>query len=163
MRSLLIIAVPVLLLGCALTPDQEQEQPPTQPALETVKLRPPIEAANRQLMDAYNRGDKAAVARMYEDNALMISDRGERYQGREAIDKYWNPPPKPGAKPGKWTLEIISLEGTERMPIQRGRSILEFPTESKPIVSDVEFVVIWRRQADDSYKIAVDAWWPTGK
>lgn len=94
----------------------------------------------------------------------MIS--GERYEGRAAIDNYWNPPPKPGAapaQPGKWILEVLSLEGTPAMPIQRGRSILESEWQGKTHISDVQFLVVWRRQPDRSYKIAVDAWWPTTK
>jgi len=114
-------------------------------------------------MARYNRGDMSGVARMYEDDAVMISSRGERYQGRAAIDAYWNPPQKPGqgSKPGKWTLEVLSVEGTEFMPVQRGRSILEGQWEGKATTSDVQFVVVWRKQPDGSYRISVDSWWPT--
>jgi ketosteroid isomerase-like protein len=158
MKPLLLILVPTVLAACATQPLSEPR--------EAASFRPAIEAANRQLMDAYNRGDTIAVARMYADDALMISDRGERYEGRVAIDKYWNPAPAPNAppaKPGKWTLEVLSLEGTDTMPVQRGRSILVMEWQGKPRVSDVQFVVIWRKQPDGSYKIAVDGWWPTAK
>lgn len=134
-------------------------------------MRDRVKSANQQLMDAYNRGDKQAVADMYEDTALMMSSSGERYQGREAIVQYWNPnakgdaPNNPAISPptSKWTLNIHSIEGTPPMPIQRGQSILEFQRDGKTTTSDVQFIVIWKRQTDGSYKIAVDAWWPTQK
>lgn len=154
MKSFTLILFVIVLSACGMP-----QRIPGQ-----AELRDVIKLANRQLMDAYNRGDKLAVARMYEDNAVMISDRGERYQGREAIDAYWNPPPKPGAaapKPGAWSLEVLSVEGNPNMLIQRGRSILKSEWDGKASTSDVQFVVVWRRQSDNSYKIAVDAWWPT--
>ncbi len=152
-RSVIFAILP-LIAACTSTPA---------PHTTTSTLNA-IQAANRELMDRYNRGDKLGVARMYEDTAILMSSGGERYEGRAAIDAYWNPPADP-ARPTAartWTLEVLSLEGTDTMPIQRGRSLLKGEWQNKPSVSDVQFLVVWRKQSDGTHKIAIDAWWPTG-
>lgn len=148
-------------VGCSTTTPSQRDQ-----AGRFDKFFPAIQAANDELMARFNRGDKLGVAAMYTDDAMMLSDGGERYQGRAAIDRYWagdpSAPARPAPKtPPHWTLHILSLEGTPEMPVQRGRSIIASEWEGTPKTSDVQFFVVWRRQPDGTYRIAVDAWWPT--
>ncbi|MFN0134445.1 MAG: YybH family protein [Phycisphaerales bacterium] len=124
-------------------------------------LRGTVVARNQELVDRFNRGDKIGVARMYADDAIMMSDR-ERHAGREAIDAYWAGPqgaPKPPRAIERWKLDVLSVEGSADLVVQRGRSTIEGEWEGKPRASIVEFVVIWRRQSSGDYRIAVDAWW----
>ena len=59
-----------------------------------------------------------------------------------------------------WALEVISVEGTEDMPVQHGRSTLEYDAaDGQHRVSVVDFILIWRRADDGRYRIAVDAYW----
>jgi uncharacterized protein (TIGR02246 family) len=46
-----------------------------------------IRAAVESYVNAYNRGDAKAVADHWNDNAEWISPSGERFQGREAIQR----------------------------------------------------------------------------
>ncbi len=118
-------------------------------------FRTEIEAANRQLAERFNAGDYAAVAATYLDDAVLLGPRGYRVEGREAIDAYWV---KEWTN-ARWTLKVLGLEGTADMPVQRGRSILEYDRPGGRHVSDVLFLVVWRRQPDGAYRIAVDAYW----
>jgi ketosteroid isomerase-like protein len=128
-------------------------------ACSTPSFRSDIEAANRHLTDSFNRGDYRAVAAAYLDDAVLIGPGDYRVEGREAIDAYWI---RPWQDP-HWSLEVLDVEGTPDMPVQRGRSLLRTTENGKMDLSDVQFVVIWRRQPDGTYKIAVDAYWPTGQ
>jgi ketosteroid isomerase-like protein len=115
-------------------------------------LRPVIEEHNRKMVEAFKRGDYLAVARFYSDDATILSHRGQKVRGREAIDKYWT-----GIKGAKdWKLEVIELGGDRETIYQIGRSTLTTEREGKESIYACDFVVIWKRQPDGSYKIHVD-------
>lgn len=128
-------------------------------ACSTPSFQRDIEAANRRLTDSFNRGDYRAVANAYLDDAVLLGPNNYRVEGRQAIDAYWirtwNDP--------HWTLEVLDVDGTPDMPVQRGRSLLRTTENGRIDVSDVQFIVVWRRQPDGTYKIAVDAYWPTNQ
>lgn len=150
LRGLISVLVLAVLVGCA-------SGPRMQVGADT---RRAIEKMNAELCERYNRGDRAGVAAMYADDAIMIDHEGRRYVGRAEIDEYWTPrrPPAPG---DHWELEVLSIEGDAESPVQRGRSRLRWEHDGKTGVSDVQFVVFWKRQPAGDYRIVLDAWWPT--
>jgi uncharacterized protein (TIGR02246 family) len=115
-------------------------------------LRPVIEEHNRKMMEAFKRGDYLGVARFYADDATIFSYRGQKVRGREAIDKYWTS--ISGAK--DWKLEVIELGGDRETVYQIGRSTLTAERNGKESTYACDFVVIWKRQPDGTYKIHVD-------
>ncbi|MBD0370490.1 MAG: DUF4440 domain-containing protein [Pyrinomonadaceae bacterium] len=119
---------------------------------DMASIRPVIEEHNRRMTDAFKRGDFLAVARFYSDDATIFFSRGKKIQGREAIDKYWTG--ITGAK--DWKLEVIELGGDRETVYQIGRSTLTSEREGKQSVYACDFVVIWKRQPDGSYRIHVD-------
>lgn len=120
-----------------------------------------IRAANDRLETLYVAGDYAGVAAMYEDDAVLLGPGGYRVQGRRALDEYWAPRPDlpPPANPA-WSLDIEWVEGVDSLLVQRGVSRLSRERDGERRESVVHFYVVWRRQEDGSYKIAVDAYWP---
>jgi len=116
-----------------------------------------IQAANQELTSRLKAGDLKGVAALYADDAVMLGPGGFRIAGRKAIDDYWT-----GIKhPVDWQLEILSLDGKDDLTHQIGRSVLTTADDQgNQRVSDVFFSLIWRRQPDGTYKVAVDAYWP---
>ncbi len=119
---------------------------------DMARLRPVIEEHNRKMVEAFKRGDYLGVARFYADDATILFYRGRKVQGREAIDKYWTS--IRGAK--DWKLEFIELGGDRETIYQIGRSTLTSERDGKESTYACDFVVIWKRQPDGSYKIHVD-------
>lgn len=119
-------------------------------------MRARIEAANDRLVELFNRGDYREVAAMYADDAVLMGPGGYRIDGRDQIDMYWDRP----RQDARWSLEVLDITGTAEMPVQHGRSVLRQQRDGRTVVADAEFVLIWRRQPDGSYRIAVDAYWP---
>ncbi|HEY0319520.1 MAG TPA: DUF4440 domain-containing protein [Pyrinomonadaceae bacterium] len=115
-------------------------------------LRPVIEEHNRKMVEAFKRGDYLAVARFYADDATIFSYRGEKIVGREALDKYWTS--MKGAK--DWKLEVIELGGDPETIYEIGRSTLTSEYNGKLNTYACDFVVIWKRQKDGTYRIHVD-------
>ena len=115
-------------------------------------IRPLIEEHNRRMVEAFKRGDNLAVSRFYADDATIFYHRGKKIHGREALDKYWT-----SIKGGKdWKLEVIELGGDAETVYQIGRSTLTTEREGKQSTYACDFVVIWKRQKDGTYKIHLD-------
>ena len=120
-------------------------------------LRRIVEEMNRKQIEAFNKNDLLGVARIYADDATIYfphypSKQGRKIQGREAIDKYW----LAIKKPKEWKLEVVEVGGTKDAIWVIGKSTLteEFDGKDSTYVGD--FVVIWKRQKDGSYRIQTD-------
>lgn len=123
----------------------------------SASLRRKVEDMNRKQIEAFNKGDLLGVARIYADDATIYFPRysqkkGGSIQGREAIDKYW----LDIGKPKEWKLEITEVGGTKDAIWEIGKSTLtaEYDGEDSTYVGD--FIVIWKRQKDGSYRIHTD-------
>ena len=115
-------------------------------------LRQEIDSLNRAMEQAFAKGDMAAVARFYADDAKLMGPRGEDVSGRAAVDSYWQ-----GIKGAKsWKLEVLEVGGDRTTAYQVGRSTLVTSGAGGDRTSVSRFVVIWKRQPDGQFRIALD-------
>ena len=115
-------------------------------------LRQEIDSLNRAMEQAFAKGDMAAVAKFYADDAKLMGPRGADISGRAAIDRYWQE--IKGAK--SWKLEVIEVGGDRTTAYQVGRSTLVTASGGGDRTSVSRFVVIWKRQPDGRLRIALD-------
>jgi uncharacterized protein (TIGR02246 family) len=115
-------------------------------------LRQEIDSLNRAMEQAFAKGDMAAVAKFYADDAKLMGPRGADISGRAAIDRYWQE--IKGAK--SWKLEVIEVGGDRTTAYQVGRSTLVTGGGGGDRTSVSRFVVIWSRQPDGKLRIALD-------
>lgn len=118
-----------------------------------MQLRRAITRINREMEEAFRSGDAAAVANFYAVDALMIGP-DTRVEGKQAISEFW-------ARMGDlvdWSLEVHEVTGTGDVVHQTGRSSLTYVANGteRTLVGDI--VLVWKRQEDGSYKIAVDSY-----
>lgn len=115
-------------------------------------LRAELVAMNDSLVSVFNRGNTAAVARFYADDARMDGEQGVVVQGRAAIDRFWA-----GVKnPKSWKLEVTAIGGRPDQPYEIGRSTIVTSGSNGGRVSVVEYLLIWRRDARGKLRIIVD-------
>ena len=107
---------------------------------------------NRAMEAAIGRDDVAAAARFYADDARILGPRGFEVNGRKAIDEYW----AGIGNARSWKLEAWDVGGSRDEAYQVGRSTLVHGAPGQERTSVVEFVVIWKRQADGALRIALD-------
>lgn len=142
-KALFILALILLTGTCALA-----QQPNNMAA-----IREKIVEQNAKMVETFKKGDLLGVARFYSDDAMILSYRGLKIQGRAAIDKYWT-----SIKGGKdWKLDVIEVGGDINTVYQIGRSTFTSERDGKTDSYVCDFIVIWKRQGDGSYRIYVDS------
>ncbi len=137
----------------ALDPPSEPIQPVSPAATTQAKsLRQIVEECNRQVIADFKKGDMLAVARSYADDATIYFGRGEKVHGRAAIDRYWQA--VTGAK--DWKLEALEVGGTPEAIYEIGKSTLTTQAGGKDSTYVCDYVVIWKRQKDGTYRTHTD-------
>jgi uncharacterized protein (TIGR02246 family) len=116
-----------------------------------------IEGTNVRFVQAYNRGDVASVAALYTDDAVLLPPNMEMLRGRQAIEAFWNGARQMGIR--EVILETASVEDSGQLAYEIGAYTLKIEPEGREATTDKgKYVVVWKRQADGSWKLAVDIW-----
>jgi ketosteroid isomerase-like protein len=126
---------------------------------EPTALRREIEAQNVAMTTAFNRGDLAAVAKLYADDARIMGPGDPPVRGRKAIDAYWTQLKQPRS----WKLVVLEVGGSADEPWQLGRSTLVTGAAGQERTSIVDFIVLWRRGPGGKLRIYVDMYVPGPK
>ena len=101
MKIRLLLTLVGLAIGFAL-PTVAQEQKTVDP-----KLRQEIEAIEMKFQEAYNNRDVAAIAALYTENAVEVSNQGRPSFGLEAIRKMFAD--EFATNPGKMVNTIVQV------------------------------------------------------
>src|SRR6516165_10877433 len=113
-----------------------------------------IEAVNAKWMDFFNKGDFAAVASLYTDDATAFPAGSAMVKGRAAIAAMWKTMAEKVSDPTVTTLEVKPLG-----PIA-AREIGTFSLKTKgekPQAVVGKYVVVWEKVGND-WKLAADIW-----
>ena len=110
-----------------------------------------------RLAEAYNRGDAAAVAAMYTDDAVLLPPNFQMQEGRQAIQDFWALARQIGIR--DLALETTRVEERGDAAWEIGVYTLKIqPEGAAPIEDKGKYVVVWKRAGDGSWKLAVDIW-----
>ncbi|HET6723753.1 MAG TPA: nuclear transport factor 2 family protein [Chitinophagaceae bacterium] len=120
--------------------------------VDRTKIKTTIENLNRQMEKVFNANDMAATAAFYSDDA-EISGSNYVVTGRKNLDNYWLSLKDRGRG---WKLTVIEIGGTDDYIYQLGNSDLTYLVNGKETKSVTNFVLIWKKQKDNSYKIFRD-------
>ena len=148
MKSVLTTAVSLLLVGCA----RARGNTPAP------NLRAQIDANNVAWAAAANRGDAAAVAAMYTENATMLPPGMERQIGRAAIQKTVAAIGGSGVK--NFALASIDVQqvGPDTAHGKSRRFSLDAPGPKRgPSTSKAKYVVVWS-MVGGKWLLDVDIW-----
>jgi ketosteroid isomerase-like protein len=145
----LISALVVAVVPCATS----AQEPPAGVTGPRAALWREIRAVNDSMEAAFNRGDMRAVAAFYADDSKLAGG-GDVVEGRAAVDAYWG---RLGGRGGTWRLEVFEVGGSRDLAYQRGRSHLTLRSaDGRERTSVVDFVVVWRRNAEGGLRIWLD-------
>lgn len=119
---------------------------------DRIKIRTTIENLNKEMERVFNANDMTATAAFYSDDA-EISGSNYSVTGRANLDKYWLNLKDRGKG---WKLTVFEIGGTGDYVYQLGNSDLTYLVNGKETKSVTNFVLIWKKQKDGSYKIFKD-------
>ena len=121
-------------------------------------MKAKIEAGNKAWSRLPLKGDAAAAASYYDENAVMLPSNMPMVKGRAAIEKSMTGWMQSGMKMKEFTSTTISVEGAGDFAVELGRYFQTFEMSGKVVADTGKFVTVWRKQADGSWKIAYDIW-----
>jgi len=114
-------------------------------------------AAIQQLNDAwtaaFNKGDGAAVAGMYAEDAYVLPPGAEIVKGRAAIEAFWKQAVQQFGDAKLTAIAVLPLSRSAAREI--GTVTLTTKAPSQQIVG--KYVVLWRKVGRD-WKLATDIW-----
>jgi ketosteroid isomerase-like protein len=149
--ALIALASVLIVAGRLAGEHKEQDDRNAKPS-RVPSLRQIVDECNRKSIADFKKGDMLAVAHGYADDATIYFPRGKKVHGRKAIDRYWQ-----GVKGAKdWTLETVEVGGTRDAIYEVGKSSLTTVVAGKESTYVCDYVVIWKRQPDGTYRTHTD-------
>jgi uncharacterized protein (TIGR02246 family) len=125
--------------------------------MEMAKVRQAIEGANGQFGDAVRRGDGAAIAALYTEDAKLLPPNSEMIQGREGIKAFWTGGLQMGIKDA--VLTTIEVLGTGAVVCEIGKYDLTIKPEGHEAIKDIgKYLVVWKKSMGETWKLHVDIW-----
>jgi uncharacterized protein (TIGR02246 family) len=113
-----------------------------------------IQRLNDAWTTAFNKGDAAAVAALYAEDAFVLPPGSEMIRGRPAIEAFWRQAAQQMGDAKLTTLDVL--------PLGRGAAreigVVTLKTKSQPPQEVVgKYAVVWRR-VGGQWKLATDIW-----
>lgn len=132
--------------------------PAAPPPADTAAVKAAIEAVNAKVVAAAEKGDSAAVVATYDADATVLPPAEPAWHGSAAIAKGW------GGMFGAVTIKDFTLTsgdvvvggdyaaetGTYKMTL--------VPKKGAAMEDHGKYVVVWKKQADGSWKLYRDIW-----
>lgn len=156
---LLLLAGPLACAGqpqprSAATPAPSPS--PATPAAASSAI-PLIEEAGRQFSAAYVRGDAAAMAALYTDDAVIFPERSAAIRGRADIERYWTL--QPGRRITLHRLMPDEVVVEDSTAYDHGRFEVAGVTNGEAWgPSEGKYLVVWKRGDDGRWRMHLDMW-----
>jgi uncharacterized protein (TIGR02246 family) len=122
------------------------------PALAQSKAA--IEKLNDVWTAAFNKGDAAAVAALYTEDAYVLPPGAAMVKGRPAIEAFWRQAAQQMSDAKLTTVDVLPLGRSAAREI----GMVTLKTKSQPPQEVVgKYVVVWRKIGRD-WELATDIW-----
>ena len=113
-----------------------------------------IEKLNEVWTAAFNKGDAAAVAALYTEDAYVLPPGSAMVKGRAAIEAFWRQAAQQMSDAKLTTIDVLPLGRSAAREV----GTVTLKTKSQPPQEVVgKYVVVWRKIGRD-WKLATDIW-----
>jgi uncharacterized protein (TIGR02246 family) len=113
-----------------------------------------IEKLNDVWTAAFNKGDAAAVAALYTEDAYVLPPGSAMVKGRAAIEAFWRQAAQQMSDAKLTTVDVLPLGRSAAREI----GTVTLKSKSQPPQEVVgKYVVVWRKVGRD-WKLATDIW-----
>ena len=116
-----------------------------------------LKDGTKRFVEAFNRGDAAACADFYTDDAKILPPNMEMVNGKQAIKAFWESAKAMGVR--SMNLETVEVGIDGDLAYERGISTVTIqPEGAQASTRRGKYIVILKRQTDGEWKLAVDIW-----
>jgi uncharacterized protein (TIGR02246 family) len=125
----------------------------------TEEVRAAIAAIDKKFMEDTNRGDAAAGAAAYTDDAILMPPNLSPLEGKQAIEQYLAEI-APQFQASNFQLSILEVDVQGAITVVCGTysANITIPGVDAPIEDRGKTLQVWKKQADGSWKIHRDIW-----
>ena len=116
-------------------------------------VRPAIEAANKQFMEIFRRGDAAGVARLYTADGEALPPNSDAIRGTQALEAFWKQIMTLGLE--GVTLQTVEVDVQGSTAIETGRYTLTLPGGA--VADQGKYLVVWKNEGG-SWRLHRDIW-----
>ena len=118
-------------------------------------LRTQIERNTTQFTETFNRGDIAALVAMYDTGAVVLAPNAPVMRGRQNIAQLWDGARQQGFKTLSLTVQSVEPLGDHAIELGSYTLVVQ-PAGQSEMTDRGKYMVIWKRQADGSWKLYRD-------
>ena len=116
-----------------------------------------IRGVTKRFAEAYNRGNVAAAVEFYTKDAKFLHPNMEIVSGKQAIKEFLETGRALGLRRMNFKSVEIAYDGN--LAYERGVINMDFePEGGQAMIDKGKYLVVMKRQADGSWKVAVDIW-----
>jgi len=125
--------------------------------MDLTQIRHAIEKGNAKFGEAVRKGDGAAIAALYTEDATLLPPDSNKIKGRGGIEAFWKGGLQMGIKEAVLTTVDVSAGG--ELAYEIGTFALKVQPEGKePIEQKGKYVVVWKKALHAVWKLHVDIW-----
>ncbi len=122
-----------------------------------MEIRQAIEDFNARYVEAFNRGDAAALAAFYTEDATMLPPNSPAVRGKQAIEADYKHVFATGVR--NLSLDTVEVSSDGNLAYHVGTYSVDVPSKDGTTMRDTgKEVDIYKRQADGSWKLHVETW-----
>jgi uncharacterized protein (TIGR02246 family) len=126
------------------------------PAAALAEVRQAIERGNARWVEGWEKGDAATVAAIFTDDAVLLTGNGKTLKGRRQIQERQKALMESIGPGVKVTVTTVDVWGDGDTAWETGKYRYDYTENGKPAMFDGRYATEWRRQADGTWKLAVD-------
>jgi uncharacterized protein (TIGR02246 family) len=124
---------------------------------DATEVKKSIEAENAKYSQAIREGNVTGALAAYTDDATALPPDGQMIRGKQAIEEMYKRFLQIGMK--EVTLITLEVGGSGDVAYEIGKTKVRIQPEGQPSMTDsTKYLVIWKRQADGTWKVHVDIW-----
>jgi uncharacterized protein (TIGR02246 family) len=115
-----------------------------------------IDKGNAQWIEAWEKGNPEMVAAIFTDDAVMLSQGGRVFKGRQQILERQKAAMQSVTRPVKVSVITVKIWLDGDTAYETGKYKYEYTEKGKPIKEEGRYVTMWKRQSDGSWKLSMD-------
>lgn len=124
-------------------------------ARDVAAIRTQIERNAAQFAETFNRGDISALAAMYDTGAVVLAPNAPVMRGRQNVEALWSGARQQGFKTLSLTVQSVESLGAHAIELGSYTLVIQ-PAGQTETTDRGKYMVIWKRQADGSWKLYRD-------